>query len=172
MHFENLIQTRYSVRAYSDKDVQEEKLQAVLRAALMAPTAVNQQPFRFIVLSTRGNENELRRVYKRDWLLQAPLVICACAAPDEAWSRMDGRNYADVDTVIAMDHLILAATEQGLGTCWIAAFDPEAVREVFLLQENWEPIALTPLGYAADAPKPKQRKSVQERVIFASQAKR
>lgn len=166
MHFNELCQRRYSVRAYSQMKVEQEKLDAVFDAALAAPTAVNKQPFRFIVLPTRGNEPGLQRVYKRSWLLQAPWVVCACAVPAEAWSRMDGRNYADVDTVIAMDHLILAATEQGLGTCWIAAFDPDAVRDVFELENAWTPIALTPLGYAADQRKNKIRKSIHERVIF------
>lgn len=166
MQFDTLITQRYSVRSYSDTAVEEYKLHAVLKAALAAPTAVNKQPFRFIVMSTPGNESRLQQVYKRDWLLQAPLVICACAVPDEAWSRMDGRNYADVDTVIAMDHLILAATDQGLGTCWIAAFDPDAARTVFALEKEWEPIAMTPLGYAADQGGEKKRKTIQERVIF------
>jgi nitroreductase len=71
---------------------------------------------------------------------------------------MDGKVYTDVDAAIAMDHLILAATDQGLGTCWIAAFDPAAAREVLGLPEGVEPIAFTPLGYAADQPRSKQRK--------------
>ncbi len=90
----------------------------------------------------------LKRIYDRAWFVQAPVVICACAIPDKAWVRRDGKNYCDVDVAIAMEHLILAATDVGLGTCWIAAFDPAAAREVLGLPNSVEPIAFTPLGYA------------------------
>jgi nitroreductase len=152
MEFFELIKKRYSVRAYRSKPIEEEKLQKVLDAARIAPTAANRQPFRFIVIHTQGRESELRRVYNREWFFKAPIVICACAVPDGAWTRVDGKNYSDVDTTIAMDHLILAAADQGLGTCWVAAFDPSAAREVLGLSENEEPIAFTPIGYPADEP--------------------
>jgi nitroreductase len=79
---------------------------------------------------------------------------------------MDRKNYSEVDVTIAMDHLILAATDLGLGTCWIAAFDPAAAREVLGLPDGVEPIAFTPLGYPADQPKPKKRKSLSELVRY------
>jgi nitroreductase len=80
--------------------------------------------------------------------------------------RRDGKNYSDVDVAIAMDHLILAAANLGLGTCWIAAFDPAALREILHLPDGVEPIALTPLGYPADAPKPKERKPLSDLVRY------
>jgi nitroreductase len=159
VEFLELIQKRYSVRAYKPDPVEKDKLHQVLEAARLAPTAANRQPFQFIVIPTAGREAELRRVYHREWFTQAPLVICACAIPVQAWVRRDGKNYADVDTTIAMDHLILAAADLGLGTCWIAAFDSAAAREFLDLPEGTEPIAFTPLGYAADTPKIKQRKT-------------
>jgi nitroreductase len=164
--FTELVKKRYSVRAYKSDPVEDETLQLVLEAARLAPTAVNRQPFQFIVIQTAGREAELQRVYRRGWFVQAPLVICACAIPDQAWSRMDGKPYADVDVTIAMDHLILAATEQGLGTCWIAAFDPAAAREVLALPDGVEPIAFTPLGYPADQLGPKQRKPLADLVRY------
>jgi nitroreductase len=166
MEYFELIEKRYSVRAYRSKPIEEEKLQKVLDAARMAPTAANRQPFRFIVIHTQGRESELKRIYSREWFFKAPVVICACAVPDEAWTRIDGKNYSDVDTTIAMDHLILAAADQGLGTCWIAAFDPSAAREVLGLSENEEPIAFTPLGYPADEPKPKKRKALSDLISY------
>ena len=78
------------------------------------------------------------------------MIICGCAIPNKAWVRSDGKNYSDVDVAIAMDHLVLAATDVGLGSCWIAAFDPASAREVLGLPDSVEPIAFTPLGYAAD----------------------
>lgn len=166
MGFRDLITKRYSVRAYDSRPVEEEKLQEILDAARLAPTAANRQPFQFIVIRTAGRETELSRIYKKEWFWKAPIVIGACAVLSQAWSRMDGKNYGDVDVTIAMDHLILAATEVGLGTCWIAAFDPTAAREVLGLPEGVEPVAFTPLGYPADQPGAKRRRALSELVRY------
>jgi nitroreductase len=166
MEFFDVIRKRYSVRAYKSTPVEEEKLQKVLEGARLAPTAANKQPFQFIVIQAKKREAELRRIYSREWFTQAPLVICACAMPSEAWTRRDGKNYADVDTAIAMDHLILTAADLGLGTCWIAAFDPAAAREVLRLPDDVEPVAFTPLGYPADDWRPKKRKALSELVRY------
>ena len=166
MDFLELVRKRYSVRAYRPDPVEEEKLQRVLEAARLAPTATNSQPFQIIVIPTAGREADLQRIYGRRWFTQAPLVICACAIPNQGWARMDGKSYTDVDVAIVMDHLILAATELELGTCWIAAFDPDAAREVLDLPEGVEPIVFTPLGYPADQPRPKVRKPLSELVKF------
>lgn len=166
MEFSELIKNRYSVRAYKADPVEEEKLQQVLEAARLAPTAANRQPFQVLVIHTRGREAELKRIYGRDWFVQAPLVICVCALPSEAWSRTDRKNYAEVDATIAMDHLILAAANLGLGTCWIAAFDPTAAREVLGLPKDVEPVAFTPLGYPADKPAVKKRRPLSELVRY------
>lgn len=164
MEFVELMQQRYSVRAYRSDPIEEGKLQQVLEAARLAPTAANRQPFRLLVIHTEGRQDELRRVYEREWFLQAPLIIGICTVPSEAWSRVDGKNYADVDAAIAMDHLILAAANLGLGTCWIGAFDPAAARQVLGLPKEVEPLAFTPLGYPADQPRPKQRKPLSDLV--------
>jgi len=166
MEFSELIEKRYSVRAYKPDPVEDEELHQVLQAARLAPTAANRQPFHLIVIHTAGREAELKRIYNRDWFVQAPLVICACGIPARGWVRRDGRNYTDVDVTIAMDHLILAAANAGLGTCWIAAFDPVAAREVLCLPDDVEPIAFTPLGYPADQPGPKKRKVLSELVRY------
>ena len=165
MNFQELIRARYSVRAYKPDPVEEEKLARVLEAARLAPTAANRQPFRVIVLPTKGREAELRRVYSRDWFTQAPLVLAVCAVPAESWVRKaDGWNAAEVDATIAMTHIVLAAAEEGLGTCWIAAFDPVAAREVLGLPADVIPSAFTPLGYPADSPVPKKRRSLADLV--------
>jgi nitroreductase len=166
MEFLELIKKRYSVRAYKSTAVEEEKLRKLLEAAILAPTAANRQPFRLIVLKTAGREADLRRIYARDWFVQAPLVVCACVVKDESWVRRDGKNYADVDATIAFDHLILAARDLGLGTCWIAAFDPAAAREVLNLPAELEPLAFTPLGYPADDWKPKKRRPASDLVQY------
>ena len=164
MEFVELAKKRYSVRAYQSIPVEDDKLNQLLEAARLAPTASNRQPFQFIVIHTTDREEELRLIYDRAWFVQAPFVICVCGIPNQAWVRRDGKNYCEVDVAIAMDHLILAATDLGLGTCWIAAFDPQAAREVLKLPDNVEPIAFTPLGYPDDQPKDKRRKAVDELV--------
>jgi len=166
MEFSDLIQKRYSVRAYKSLPVEEEKVHQVLEAARLAPTAANKQPFRFIVIKTKGREEDLKRIYGREWFIKAPIVICACAVISEAWIRRDGKNYADIDTTIAMDHLILAAAELGLGTCWIAAFDPSEARKILKLPAGVEPVAITPLGYPADEWRAKTRRPLSELVQY------
>ncbi len=141
------IAARYSVRGYTSDPVDDETLTKVLEAARWAPTAANRQPFRLVVVRTQGREKELARIYGRPWFVTAPLVIAVVAVPGEAWRRMDDKPYDEVDATIAMDHLILAAASMGLGTCWVAAFDPGAAREVLGLPADVEPVAFTPLGY-------------------------
>ena len=160
MSFSELIQKRYSVRAYKPDPVEEEKLQQVLEAARLAPTAVNRQPFRLMVIRTAQHKEDLKKIYAREWFTDAPVVIAICTVESEGWARRDGKTYVDVDATIAMDHLILAATELGLGTCWIGAFDPEAARKVLALPEGVDPLLFTPLGYPADEPRAKVRKAL------------
>jgi len=167
MEFSELIAKRYSVRSYKPDPVEEDKLKQVLEAARLAPTACNIQPFRLIVAETAKLRDQLRRVYRGDWLSEAPIVICGCTVPTEAWVRQyDEKNHADIDLTIAMDHLILAATNLGLGTCWIAAFDPDAAREVLQIPNGLVPTILTPLGYPADKPRSKSRKKLDELVSY------
>ncbi len=167
MEFSKVIKTRHSVRAYKTNPVPDEKLNKVLEAARLAPTAANRQPFQIIVIHTAGREAELERIYKPKWFARAPLVICVCGIPSQGWTRQsDGKNYTDVDVAIVMDHLVLAATDAGLGTCWIAAFDPDAAREVLGLPDGVEPIAFTPLGYPADQPLQKGRKPLSKLVQY------
>ena len=167
MCFLDLIKQRYSVRAYKPDPVEDYKLQQVLEAVRWAPSACNRQPYQLIVIDTAKQAEGLQQIYHRGWFYsQAPLVIAICGLTQEAWRRRDGHNYQYVDAAIAMDHLILAATELGLGTCWVAAFDVQAARDVLGLPLNVEPVAFTPLGYPADELRPKDRKSLDELVRY------
>ena len=158
------IDSRYSVRGYKADPVDDEILGRVLEAARRAPTAANRQAFRMIVVHTKDREAELLRVYGRPWFVQAPLIVCVVAVPGEAWRRSDDKPYDEVDATIAMDHLVLAATALGLGTCWIAAFDPAAAREVLGLPGDVAPIAFTPLGYP-DKPAPGSGRRPLEEIV-------
>lgn len=167
MDFADLISQRYSVRAYRPIPVEDGKLAQVLEAARLAPTAANRQPIQIIVIHTERREDELEKIYGPGWFVQAPIVLCVCAVHGSGWTRKDdGKSYDDVDAAIVMDHIILAATELGLGTCWIGAFHPDPAREVLGLPDEVEPIAFTPLGYAADQPGPKRRRPLTELVRY------
>lgn len=166
MDFAALVQKRYSVRAYKQDAVEEDKIEQIMEAARFAPTAANRQPFKVIVTYSEKRENELRSIYSADWFIQAPVVICVCVMRGQSWVRKEGKDYGDVDAAIVMDHIIMQATELGLGTCWIAAFDPQAAREVFELPDNVEPVLMTPLGYPADSPRSKKRKNLNELVSY------
>lgn len=155
MDFDKLIHTRYSVRAYKERAVEEEKLLKVLNAARMAPTGSNRQAFQLIVIHTADRREEMLRIYNKDWFADAPIIIAACAASDYK-----------LNIGIVMDHLILAATELGLGTCWIGAFSREAAREILELPDDVEPIILTTLGYAADTLRQKKRKPLEDLVRY------
>ncbi len=172
MTFLDLARRRASIRGYRRDPVPDDVLAGVLEAARIAPTAANRQPFRVLVVRTEGREDELRRIYDRDWFVGAPIVLCVVAVRDEAWVRTmyDGRSHADVDAAIVMDHMVLAATEAGLGTCWIAAFDPAAARDVLGIPPEGEPMLFSPLGYPAPdhviSPRHGQRRPLEELVRY------
>ncbi len=166
MEFQKLIRQRYSVRAYKNTPVEAQKLDRILEAARLAPTAVNRQPFRLFVIKTSGRQEELRRIYNKDWFVNAPVIIGICYLRGKGWARKDGKDFGGIDTAIVMDHLILAATDEGLGTCWIGAFDPEAAREFLELPEDMEPVVFTPVGYPDIEPKEKRRKPLDELVTY------
>jgi len=170
MDFFEVIGSRRSIRAFKPDAVEDVKLERVLDAARLAPTANDQQPFRVFVLPTAGRQAELRKVYDRSWFASAPYVLVVCHVAAEAWVRpTDGKNHADVDASIATDHLILAATALGLGTCWIAHFNVPAAKALLsaapLWEPGWEPTAMTPLGYPAESPGPRPRKALGDLVI-------
>ncbi|MBA7714664.1 Albonoursin synthase [subsurface metagenome] len=164
MDFLELAKKRYSVRAYKSTPVEDEKLKYILEAARMAPTGSNQQAFQLIVIHTKDREEELRPIYNKDWFVQAPIIICACATTSQGQAYDEGRSYGNV--AIVMDHLILAATNLGLGTCWIGAFDPKAARDILGLPEEVKPIVFATVGYSDDEPRPKVRKSIDELVRY------
>ncbi len=167
MDFFEVINKRYSVRAYLPDPVEDEKLQKILEAGRLAPTAHNNQPFQIFVIHTEGKEEALKSIYNRDWFSQPPLLLCVCVFKDQGWVRnYDLRSYFEVDAGIVMDHMILAATALGLGTCWIGAFKAAAAREFLGLPDDLEPLIFTPLGYPADQPKPRERKPLSELVRF------
>lgn len=164
MAFLELAKQRFSVRAYLEKPVEEDKLQAVLEAGRLAPSAANRQPWSVVVIRDPKQRQTIGAAYPREWFLKAPVILVLCIEPAKAWVRSDGRNYADVDGAIAMDHMTLCAASVGLGTCWIAAFEPTRIKHALALPAGIEPLAMTPLGYASEPVRTKSRKAIAELV--------
>jgi nitroreductase len=161
------IRTRRSIRKYVDKPVEKEKLSRILEAARLAPSAVNLQPWDFIVVTDPKIKGELKSAYPKDWFISAPVIIVACASPSKAWVRKDGEEYWKVDVAIAMQNLVLAAWAEGLGTCWIGAFNEQEVKKVLGIPEDVRVVAMTPLGYPAEEKGPvTERKPISEIVHY------
>ncbi|MFV0591621.1 MAG: nitroreductase family protein [Draconibacterium sp.] len=162
MELSDAIQHRFSVRKFKEVPVERTKLLQILEAGRLAPSAVNYQPWHFIVVE-KEKRKELSRVYRAHWILQAPVVLIICADHSQSWKRgSDGKDSSDIDAAIAIDHMTLTATSLGLGTCWVCNFDVQRCMEILKLPGNIEPVALIPLGYPdIDAPV-KKRKSLDE----------
>jgi nitroreductase len=157
------IRTRRSVRRYKTHPVEENKLQRILEAGRLSPSAVNKQPWHFIVVRDPSVRESLRASYGQSWFVNAPLIIVVCADPSNAWVRRDGEEYWKVDAAIALQDMILCATEEGLGTCWIGAFNEEPARRVLKIPEKIRIVAMTPLGYADESKAPvSDRKPLKE----------
>jgi nitroreductase len=164
MDYQKLIRIRRSIRGYRSDPVLEDVLQRVLDAARVAPTAANRQPFQLIVVTDSSTRSRLKGVYDRDWFWTAPVIIVGCAEVTKAWQRADGFNAAEVDLGIVMDHLILAATDEGLGTCWVCHFDEARLKQILGIPDEVRVVALTPLGFPAAEPRPFQRKPLDDLV--------
>lgn len=169
MSFLDLVKTRYSVRSYDSRPIEKEKMDYVMECARMAPSAVNFQPWKFFVINTPEMLTAIKAAYPREWIQSAPCIIVACADHSESWHRRaDNKDHADIDIAIAVEHICLAAAEQGLGTCWVCNFDPAVCRDVLSLPQNLEPAVLIPIGYPAATAEvaPKKRKKTDEIISY------
>lgn len=161
------IRGRVSTRAYEPKPVEDEKLERVLEAARLAPSGKNGQPWIFIVVKDRRTRERLVPACKgQSFIGDAPVVIAVCGREELAYKKMGGYwNSLPVDIGIAVEHLMLAAEAEGLGTCWIGAFLEEQVREILGVPESVKILALTPLGYPAAEKVIRPRKELREIVM-------
>jgi len=166
MDFYEVIKSRYSVRSYLNKPVEQEKLDRILEAARLAPSGSNRQPWKFVVV--RGAEMRKKLVpacSNQEFVGQAPVVIAGVGLmPDRIMSC--GVPGDPVDTAIALEHVALAATAEGLGTCWIGSFHQDQIRTLLGIPANAKVIEVMTLGYPADHPQPKTRKPMKELVCY------
>jgi nitroreductase len=147
------IRTRRSVRQYSSRAIPAEVMERMCQALRYAPSACNFQPWRFILVT----DAELRRKVAQaangqKWMAEAPVTVVGCGLPEQAYKHMGGYgNSSEIDVTIALDHLTLAAVAEGLGTCWIGAFNEQQVKRLLEIPPQVKPVAMTPLGYPAAA---------------------
>lgn len=160
--------SRHSCRAYSPRPVEREKLMEVLDAARTAPSAVNFQPWTFVVVESEAARQAVQACYNREWFTSAPLYVVVTVNASVAWTRKsDGKNHADIDGAIAAEHLCLAAVEQGLATCWVCNFDALRLHEALGLAADEHAVAILPIGNPAGAPEKRtDRKAMDEVVRF------
>ncbi len=161
MKFSELCLSRFSARSYTEKSVEHEKLDAVLEAGRLAPTAANKQPQKIIVVKDTNKLSEAADIYG------APLALVVCADKNTAWKRpFDGKNTADIDAAIVTDHMMLAAADLGLDSVWICYFKPDILRRILNIPDSLEPINILAIGYSGEKPAKKVRKPLDELVVW------
>ncbi|MBN1845178.1 MAG: nitroreductase family protein [Sedimentisphaerales bacterium] len=147
------IRHRRSVRQYDGRPLEPEVYERLKAALRYAPSACNLQPWRFILVEDPARRQLVAQACRGQiWMAQAPLIVVACGFPDQAYQKMGGyASSIDIDLAIALDHLSLAAVAEGLGTCWIGAFDERQVKILLAIPESIRVVALMPVGYPAAA---------------------
>ena len=166
MDFKKLINERYSCRDFSSSPVEIEKLEQLLDAARLAPTAANRQAFKIYVISSSEYKSELQKIYNKEWFTNASYVLAIAVNKDESWHNALDVGYGFVDVGIVFDHVALMASEIGLASCWVAAFDYAAAKAFLKLDDKWEVAAFMPIGYAKAKVTPKRRKSIDDIVVY------
>lgn len=168
MNVMEAIKARYSVRSYQEKEVEEEKLLAILEAARMAPSASNRQEWRFIIVKDKTTREKLMEAAKgQQFVAQAPIIIACCAVTNNHVMSC-GQLCYPIDVSIAIDHMTLKAAEEGLGTCWIGAFFEDKAKKILGIPETPEVrlVELLTLGYPDDTIKPKKRLSLDKIIMY------
>ncbi len=169
MNLLELTKQRYSVRLFSNQEIEKEKLDYLLEVARMAPSAVNLQPWSFLVLQSEEAKKDIQACYDRDWFKTAPIYIVVCGNHLASWKRAsDNKDHCDIDIAIATEHIALAAAEQGLGSCWVCNFDAALCKKLMQLPDGIEPMVILPIGYPdqQSVAKEKNRKNTEDIVLY------
>ena len=164
MDFKELATQRFSARKYTDEPVSRADIDYIMECTRLAPSAHNLQPWKFLLLTSEEAKQKIRQCYDRRWFTTAPMYVLAMKNNTECWVRPDdNKAHGDIDLAIAIEHLVLAAADRGLGTCWVANYDVEAMKRLFPV-DGYEAVAIVPVGHVApDCPCPKKtRKDMTE----------
>lgn len=168
MDFLELAHSRFSVLEYSEGPVEQEKIDRIIEAGLAAPTACNFQPQRIHIIDNDEGRQKLNRIVPSKYYV--PVAFLVCYSKRECWKRpMDGKSSGDIDASIVATHMLLEATELGLGSIWVMYWDPQKVKAAFELEEDLEPVALLIAGYRSEKAKPRaghlSRKAKEDIII-------
>lgn len=166
MEFYEVLNRRRSIRAYKPDAAPEEALKRIAEAVRLAPTACNRQPFKLLMVRDKAKRAVICENSTFGFLASAPVIAVMLTNEAESWKRLEGDPAADIDASIAMEHLVLAAAAEGLGSCWICAFDRARMNRALNLTSPWSAFALSPLGYGAREPAPFARKDLADIVEF------
>ncbi|MHA2017569.1 MAG: nitroreductase family protein [Promethearchaeota archaeon] len=166
MEFNDVILKRRSIRKFKQDPVQDEKIRKIIEAARLAPTWSNKQGVRYIIIKDQNTIKEIANATTQKWTENVPMFIIVCISPVNSGKNMNNLEYFTVDAAICMEHIILAATNEGLGTCWIGWFDEEKIKELLSVPDKTRIIALTPLGYSDYTPREQNRKSL-DKICFS-----
>ncbi len=166
MEFLEVVQNRRSIRAFKTDPVEDAKLQAILKAINLAPSAGNLQAYEVYQVTQPAVKNALAQAaFMQTFMVDAPVVLIFCANPARSADRYGERGiqlYSVQDATIACTIAALAITDQGLGSVWIGAFDPGAVRQAASIPESLIPVAMLPIGYPAENPRRQHRRSLKD----------
>lgn len=170
MSLDEIIHQRHSIRKYTTQQpIDNQVVEQIIESARLAPSAVNYQPWRFLVCQSEHAKKAVYESYPREWFKAAPLYIIACGDRNESWKRpCDGKDHMDIDIAIAVEHMVLKITDLGLGTCWVCNFNPQVIKEKLALEENVEPVVILPIGYPQESETPvnKKRKPLEDIVYW------
>lgn len=166
MEFQDLILKRQSIRQYEDKAIPEEKLSRILEAARVAPSASNLQSWKFVVVKDAKKRQELARAANnQSFVGQAPVIIAAVATNPDRMMPCGIPAYP-IDLAIAIEHITLAAADEGLGSCWIGAFSQDEARKILGVPDKYKVVTIMPLGYPKGEQSRRPRKSLAEIVCY------
>ena len=157
----DVILNRRSIRKYDDKDIPQDVLETIMEAGRQSPSAANRQPYHFIVVTNSEIKKDLPGLVSR-FIKNAPVVIVGCANPKALLTA----KWASVDTTIALENMVLAASSLGIGSCWIGAFNEQKVKDKLQIPESWKIVALLSLGYPAENPGPRKKKERSDLFSF------
>lgn len=162
MNFLELAKKRFSARSYKADKVEKEKLDYIMECARVSPSAVNYQPCRFLIVESEEGRAKMQECYPRDWFVSASIYVAVCVDESVAWTRKeDGKSHADIDAAIVAEHICLAASDAGLGSCWVCNFKVDVFEKNFPLPSSVHPVAIIPLGYVDKYPEhPSSRNSL------------
>lgn len=157
------IKNRRSIRKFKKDKMSQEKIEKVLEAARLSPSAMNNQPWNFILVSDKKGLEAVNEACNQEW--NSPHIIIPVMDPDSSWVRSDGESYWQIDMAIAVQNMVLTAWEEGLGTCWVGAFDEEKIKEAFGIPEKFRVMNILPIGYPDQDRGPVEKRKKLDEII-------